>query len=73
MVSTDSSFPRGLALRGGGEMSWREKLGDSTTCEYTHGNDAGGTVTVPLVTDAPVSCLVTHPSYGERTVLVERA
>lgn len=48
-------------------------LGDSTTCVYARGNDPVETVTAPLVTDDPVSCLVTHSPYGERTTLVERA
>lgn len=49
------------------------KLGANTLCEHAHGNDPVGMVTVPLVIDDPVSCLVTHLPYGERSMLVGRA
>lgn len=43
-------------------------LGDSTTCEYARGNDPVETVTVPLVTDDPVSCLMTFTLWRENHI-----
>lgn len=67
----------GAERRAEGRYKVREqlflKLGATTPCAYAHGNDPIGTVTVPLVIDDPVSRLVTHLPYGERSMLVGRA